>query len=219
MTGRAALGASVVFLGGAGTTRRGPRADRFSASKIIARRRRRPCVERGCSSTDQAKSLWQQRRRASSMCCRSRRDPRGLPAGHALAPRAALRYPRQHLAAGHRLWRTRAQHGQLFLQGIGRRRPHGDHTGTVVLYCQANCWMSWNAAKRAQSSAIRMSPVSRRNRWLERRRPAPARCHAGAASETNRAFRAKRISFYFPPRRVSVQDVLDRTSHRTTASR
>jgi PQQ-dependent catabolism-associated CXXCW motif protein len=37
-----------------------------------------------------------------------------------------------------------------FSKGL-EKATHGDRAGTVVLYCQANCWMSWNAAKRALS--------------------------------------------------------------------
>jgi len=29
------------------------------------------------------------------------------------------------------------------------RASGGDHTKLLVIYCQADCWMSWNAAKRA----------------------------------------------------------------------
>ena len=35
-------------------------------------------------------------------------------------------------------------------QGLARASG-GDKTRSLVLYCQANCWMSWNAAKRALS--------------------------------------------------------------------
>jgi len=35
-------------------------------------------------------------------------------------------------------------------QGLARASG-GDKTRLLVLYCQANCWMSWNAAKRALS--------------------------------------------------------------------
>ena len=35
-------------------------------------------------------------------------------------------------------------------QGLARASG-GDKTRLFVLYCQANCWMSWNAAKRALS--------------------------------------------------------------------
>jgi PQQ-dependent catabolism-associated CXXCW motif protein len=37
-----------------------------------------------------------------------------------------------------------------FSKGL-EKATHGDHARIVVLYCLADCWMSWNAAKRALS--------------------------------------------------------------------
>lgn len=36
-----------------------------------------------------------------------------------------------------------------YLRNGLRRITEGDRAKLVVIYCQANCWMSWNAAKRA----------------------------------------------------------------------
>jgi PQQ-dependent catabolism-associated CXXCW motif protein len=35
-----------------------------------------------------------------------------------------------------------------FLKGM-EKATNGDHARPVVLYCLADCWMSWNAARRA----------------------------------------------------------------------
>jgi PQQ-dependent catabolism-associated CXXCW motif protein len=37
---------------------------------------------------------------------------------------------------------------EYFEHGL-RQGTDGDFTRPIVFYCQANCWMSWNAAKRA----------------------------------------------------------------------
>jgi len=37
-----------------------------------------------------------------------------------------------------------------FSKGL-ERATHSDHTKLIVFYCLADCWMSWNAAKRALS--------------------------------------------------------------------
>ena len=46
--------------------------------------------------------------------------------GNAVARPAAAQYSRQHLAARHRLRRTRAQHGRLFPKGL-EKATNGDH--------------------------------------------------------------------------------------------
>jgi PQQ-dependent catabolism-associated CXXCW motif protein len=55
------------------------------------------------------------------------------------------------------LWLPDTGYGELapsmagyFSEGL-EKATHGDHARTVVIYCQADCWMSWNAAKRALS--------------------------------------------------------------------
>ena len=37
-----------------------------------------------------------------------------------------------------------------FVRGLAKA-THGDRARLVVLYCLADCWMSWNAAKRAMT--------------------------------------------------------------------
>jgi PQQ-dependent catabolism-associated CXXCW motif protein len=40
--------------------------------------------------------------------------------------------------------------GDYFRRGL-KQATRGDQTKTLVIYCQRQCWMSWNAAKRAKS--------------------------------------------------------------------
>ena len=61
--------------------------------------------------------------------------------------------PRPHIPGS--LWLPDTGYGELaeitesyFRRGLARASG-GDSARTLVFYCQANCWMSWNAAKRA----------------------------------------------------------------------
>jgi PQQ-dependent catabolism-associated CXXCW motif protein len=61
--------------------------------------------------------------------------------------------PRPHLPGS--IWLPDTGYGELadvtetyFKQGLARASG-GDRGKQLVFYCQANCWMSWNAAKRA----------------------------------------------------------------------
>jgi PQQ-dependent catabolism-associated CXXCW motif protein len=53
------------------------------------------------------------------------------------------------------IWLPDTGYGELapvmadyFAAGLDKA-THGDHTRLVVIYCLADCWMSWNAARRA----------------------------------------------------------------------
>jgi PQQ-dependent catabolism-associated CXXCW motif protein len=55
------------------------------------------------------------------------------------------------------IWLPDTGYGELapsmadyFSKGL-ERATHSDHTKLIVFYCLADCWMSWNAAKRALS--------------------------------------------------------------------
>jgi PQQ-dependent catabolism-associated CXXCW motif protein len=75
----------------------------------------------------------------------------------------------QNLPAG-TIWRDKPRHnipGSIWLPDTGygklaevtedylrhglERASHGNKAALVVIYCQENCWMSWNAAKRVLS--------------------------------------------------------------------
>lgn len=61
--------------------------------------------------------------------------------------------PRPHIPGS--LWLPDTGYGELaastedYLKSGLQRASAGDMARRLVFYCQANCWMSWNAAKRA----------------------------------------------------------------------
>ena len=76
--------------------------------------------------------------------------PPNLPAGTVWRDKPRLNIPGS-------VWLPDTGYGTLaaateeyLRQGLARASG-GDKTRSLVLYCQANCWMSWNAAKRALS--------------------------------------------------------------------
>jgi PQQ-dependent catabolism-associated CXXCW motif protein len=76
--------------------------------------------------------------------------PPNLPAGTVWRDKPRLNIPGS-------VWLPDTGYGTLaaateeyLRQGLARASG-GDKTRLLVLYCQANCWMSWNAAKRALS--------------------------------------------------------------------
>ena len=101
-------------------------------------------------TTEEAETIWRDKQgvfidvlpRAAKAAKSSRR--------HGLARQAALQHSRQPLAARHRLWKTCRGDRRLFPAGLARASG-GNKAALLVIYCQENCWMSWNAAKRALS--------------------------------------------------------------------
>jgi PQQ-dependent catabolism-associated CXXCW motif protein len=76
--------------------------------------------------------------------------PGNLPAGTIWRDR-----PRQNIPGS--IWLPDTGYGKLadvmetyLRQGV-ERAVGGNRAGLIVVYCQANCWMSWNAAKRIVS--------------------------------------------------------------------
>jgi len=74
--------------------------------------------------------------------------PKGLPEGTVWRPK-----PRDDIPGS--VWLVDTGYGELapvmeryLLDGLANLTG-GDKTKPVVLYCQRDCWMSWNAAKRA----------------------------------------------------------------------
>jgi PQQ-dependent catabolism-associated CXXCW motif protein len=63
--------------------------------------------------------------------------------------------PRNNIAGSH--WLPNVGFGALsdeldhYFKRNLERLTYGDETTNIVIYCLANCWMSWNAAKRAAS--------------------------------------------------------------------
>ena len=100
-------------------------------------------------STDEAHALiGRSTMRCSSTCCRSRRVRSGLPASTIWRPK-----PRDDIPGS--IWLPDTGYGALapvmeryFERGL-QQATGGKRDRLIVFYCLANCWMSWNAAKRA----------------------------------------------------------------------
>jgi PQQ-dependent catabolism-associated CXXCW motif protein len=101
-------------------------------------------------STDTAHALWAAGKAAFIDVLPRPPRPAGLPPGTIWRPK-----PRADIPGS--AWLPDTGYGVLapvmadyFARGL-RDATGGDRDRTVVFYCLANCWMSWNAAKRALS--------------------------------------------------------------------
>jgi PQQ-dependent catabolism-associated CXXCW motif protein len=76
--------------------------------------------------------------------------PKNLPEGTVWRDKPRFNIPGS-------VWLPDTGYGRLapatedYLRDGVARASHGNKAALLVIYCQANCWMSWNAAKRAQS--------------------------------------------------------------------
>lgn len=76
--------------------------------------------------------------------------PKGLPVGTVWRDRPQFNIPGS-------VWLPDTGYGRLapatqdYLQRGVARASHGNKAALLVVYCQADCWMSWNAAKRVLS--------------------------------------------------------------------
>ena len=111
-----------------------------------------PATLRGAKviGTDEAEAIW--RSHAASFVDVLPRPPRprDLPAGTLWRDK-----PRANIPGS--IWLPDTGYGELassmagyFADGLDKA-SHGDRARMLVLYCLADCWMSWNAAKRALS--------------------------------------------------------------------
>jgi PQQ-dependent catabolism-associated CXXCW motif protein len=100
--------------------------------------------------TQEAEKIW--RSRAASFIDVLPRPPRprNLPEGTLWHDKPRANIPDS-------IWLPDTGYGELassmadyFSKGL-EKVTHGDHARLIVLYCLADCWMSWNAAKRALS--------------------------------------------------------------------
>jgi PQQ-dependent catabolism-associated CXXCW motif protein len=101
-------------------------------------------------TTDQVEAIWHAGTAAFIDVLPRAPKPASLPAGTIWRDK-----PRQNIPGS--LWLPDTGYGTLaaatenyLKQGL-ERASGGDKTKLLVLYCQASCWMSWNAAKRALS--------------------------------------------------------------------
>jgi PQQ-dependent catabolism-associated CXXCW motif protein len=130
--------------------------------------------------TEQAHVLWEQHQAVFIDVLPQPPRPPNLPAGTIWNPRPRFDIPGS-------IWLPDTGYGALapvmddyFKRGL-ELASGGDHARMLVFYCLANCWMSWNAAKRAMTlgySRIAWYPGGT-DGWeehgyaLERRQPEP----------------------------------------------
>ena len=101
-------------------------------------------------TTEQAEAIWRAKSGAFIDVLPRAPKPKNLPAGTVW--REA---PRKNIPGS--IWLPDTGYGTLppvmddyFQRGLARA-SHGDKAALLVIYCLADCWMSWNAAKRAHA--------------------------------------------------------------------
>ncbi len=100
--------------------------------------------------TAQAHALWDERAAVFVDVLPRPPRPAGLPAGTIWRPK-----PREDLPGS--IWLPDTGYGALapimedYFASNLQQATSGDRDRVVVFYCLAQCWMSWNAAKRALS--------------------------------------------------------------------
>ena len=134
-------------LDGTGANRGGGR-DRTTGWTTTARRPRRR-LPAGCAiDTDAAHQLWASGARSWIDVLPAPRRPENLPP-------SAVWMPLPHRDIPGSLWLPDVGRGALspsskaIFATISKRRPTAAVRAPVVFYCLADCWMSWNATKRA----------------------------------------------------------------------
>ena len=109
-----------------------------------------PATLRGAKviGTDEAEAIWRSHSAGFVDVLPRPPRPRDLPAGTLWHDK-----PRANIPGS--IWLPDTGYGELassmagyFANGLDKA-SNGDHARMLVLYCLADCWMSWNAAKRA----------------------------------------------------------------------
>jgi PQQ-dependent catabolism-associated CXXCW motif protein len=100
--------------------------------------------------TQEAERIWRSRIASFVDVLPRPPRPRNLPEGTLWHDKPRANIPDS-------IWLPDTGYGELapsmadyFSKGL-EKATHGDHARLIVLYCLADCWMSWNAAKRALS--------------------------------------------------------------------
>jgi PQQ-dependent catabolism-associated CXXCW motif protein len=100
--------------------------------------------------TDQARGLWEKRLAAFIDVLPRPPRPTGLPASTIWRPKPRFDVPGS-------IWLPDTGYGALapameqYFEYSLEQTTAGDRGHTIVFYCKADCWMSWNAAKRAMT--------------------------------------------------------------------
>ncbi len=109
-----------------------------------------PATLRGAKviGTDEAETIWRSHSASFVDVLPRPPRPRALPAGTLWRDK-----PRANIPGS--IWLPDTGYGELapsmaeyFSKGL-EKATNGDRARMLVLYCLADCWMSWNAAKRA----------------------------------------------------------------------
>ncbi|AMA59483.1 PQQ-dependent catabolism-associated CXXCW motif protein [Bradyrhizobium sp. CCGE-LA001] len=101
-------------------------------------------------STAEAEEIWRAKSGAFVDVMPRPPKPKNLPEGTVWRDA-----PRRNIPGS--IWLPDTGYGMLppamddYLQRGLARASHGDKTALLVIYCLADCWMSWNAAKRAMA--------------------------------------------------------------------
>jgi PQQ-dependent catabolism-associated CXXCW motif protein len=101
-------------------------------------------------TTAQAETIWRARSGVFVDVLPRAPKPQNLPAGTVWREKPRFNIPGS-------VWLPDTGYGKLaagtedYLRHGLARISSGNNTTLIVIYCQADCWMSWNAAKRALS--------------------------------------------------------------------
>jgi PQQ-dependent catabolism-associated CXXCW motif protein len=100
--------------------------------------------------TDEAETIWRSHSASFVDVLPRAPRPRNLPEGTLWRDKPRINIPGS-------IWLPDSGYGELapsmagyFAKGL-ERATNGDRARLLVIYCLADCWMSWNAAKRARS--------------------------------------------------------------------
>jgi PQQ-dependent catabolism-associated CXXCW motif protein len=102
----------------------------------------------------EAETIWRAKRAAFVDVLPRPPKPKNLPEG-------TIWRDKPHFDIPGSVWLPDAGYGRLappteeYLQRGLARASNGNMSVLLVIYCQENCWMSWNAAKRALSYGYR----------------------------------------------------------------
>jgi PQQ-dependent catabolism-associated CXXCW motif protein len=111
-----------------------------------------PATLRGARAigTQEAEQIWRDGNASFVDVLPRPPRPKGLPKGTLWRDK-----PRPDIPGS--IWLPDTGYGELapamsdyFASGLAKA-THGDRARLIVLYCLADCWMSWNAAKRARA--------------------------------------------------------------------
>ena len=138
----------VLMVGAAGVTEAPPPEP--SDYRMDEYRSPTPATLRGAAvlSTDEARAYWEKHDMVFIDVLPQPPRPVGLPA-------STIWRPKQRDDVPGSIWLPDTGYGalapvmeQYFERGL-QQATGGNRDRTIVFYCLANCWMSWNAAKRA----------------------------------------------------------------------